>query len=71
MTVAYDYAKQEWITDSTKAAQLRLAQTREELALLRGSGGESYAHFINVNRARYLATMEAQERALMRDYKLV
>jgi hypothetical protein len=40
--VAYDYAAQEWVVGGTRAKELLVAQTREELELLEGPRGEAF-----------------------------
>lgn len=42
---AYDYEKQEW-TSGDRARELRRVQLTEELNLLQGDKGQSYAKFI-------------------------
>jgi len=49
--VAYDYDKQQWITDNDAATTLRRQQLTEELTLLMGPNGVRYANFIELPRS--------------------
>jgi hypothetical protein len=49
--VAYNYDKQEWVTDHDQATALRRQQLTEELTLLMGPNGIRYANFIELPRS--------------------
>jgi hypothetical protein len=59
MDAAYDYKAQKWITGDEAMAMLQ-KQLRQDLELLKGPEGERFAKFINANRARAIAAIEAQ-----------
>lgn len=67
---AYNYETQQWVSGS-EGDKVSLQQTREELALLRDSSKcNEYAKMIGVSLVlipSYIATMEAQERRLVRE----
>jgi hypothetical protein len=66
---AYDYDRQVWVS-GIEGDQLALKQTRDELALLKNPAQvDGYCKLIGIrdeHRANYIATMETQERRLMR-----
>jgi hypothetical protein len=47
MTAAYDYESQQWL-EGTLAVKVRLEQIHNEIKLLTGDSGASYARFIGV-----------------------
>lgn len=59
---AYDYVKQEWVTDPAKAVELQVSQLKEDLALVESDAGQKYLDMINVklSPANYAELLRAK-----------